>query len=89
MALAENAGLDPVDVMVALRAAHEVVGSASLGINVFSGQVEDMLVNRVIEPARVKIQALLSAAEVAVMLLRIDDVIAAAKLETGLPPSNQ
>jgi len=81
MALAENAGLDPVDIMVALRSAHEVDNSTNLGVDVFGGCVADMLSLRVVEPVRVKVQAILSASEVAVMLLRIDDVIAAAKLD--------
>ncbi|MEM5799416.1 MAG: thermosome subunit beta [Candidatus Aenigmatarchaeota archaeon] len=80
--LAENAGLDPIDTLVALRAEHEH-GSVQMGVNVFDGGVMDMLKEGVIEPLKVKTQALKSAAEAAEMILRIDDVIAASKLEKG------
>jgi chaperonin GroEL (HSP60 family) len=75
-ALAENAGLDPIDVIVDLRAKHEKDG-AKYGIDVFNGKVKDMFKEGVIEPLRVKTQSINSASEVAVMILRIDDVIAA------------
>ncbi|MDF2954508.1 thermosome subunit beta [Candidatus Alkanophaga liquidiphilum] len=78
--LAENAGLDPIDMVVALRAAHER-GEKYAGLDVFEGKVVDMKEAGVLEPLRVKTQALSSATEAAVMILRIDDVIAAAKLE--------
>lgn len=80
--LAENAGLDPIDTLVALRAEHEH-GNTQMGVNVFDGGVMDMLKNGVIEPLKVKTQALKSAAEAAEMILRIDDVIAASKLDKG------
>ncbi len=80
--LAENAGLDPIDTLVALRAEHEH-GNTQMGVNVFDGGVMDMLKEGVIEPLKVKTQALKSAAEAAEMILRIDDVIAASKLEKG------
>ena len=73
--LAENAGLDSIDVLVDLRAAHEE--SAYMGIDVFDGNIVDMKDAGVIEPHRVKKQAIQSAAEAAEMILRIDDVIAA------------
>jgi len=72
--LAENAGLDSIDALVDLRAAHEK--SAYMGLNVFKGEVTDMYKAGVIEPHRVKKQAIQSAAEAAEMILRIDDVIA-------------
>ncbi|MCK9150852.1 thermosome subunit alpha [Methanobacterium alcaliphilum] len=72
--LAENAGLDSIDCLVDLRAAHE--DSFYMGLNVFEGEVADMNEAGVIEPHRVKKQALQSAAEAAEMILRIDDVIA-------------
>ncbi len=75
-ALAENAGLDPIDTLVDLRAKHERNG-ATYGIDVFEGKPTDMLKKGVIEPLRVKTQAVDSASEAAVMILRIDDVIAA------------
>jgi thermosome len=72
--LAENAGLDSIDSLVDLRAAHE--DSIYMGLNVFEGGVADMKEAGVIEPQRVKKQAIQSAAEAAEMILRIDDVIA-------------
>ncbi len=75
--LAENAGLDSIDALVDLRAAHEK--SPYMGLNVFTGDVTDMEVAGVIEPKRVKKQAIQSAAEAAEMILRIDDVIASTK----------
>ncbi len=85
--LAENAGLDPIDTLVALRAEHENK-KQEMGVNVFSGGVTDMLKAGVVEPLKVKIQALKSSTEVAEMILRIDDVISASKLDKGggMPP---
>ncbi|MEM0011509.1 MAG: thermosome subunit beta [Candidatus Bathyarchaeia archaeon] len=77
--LAENAGLEPIDIMVELRAAHEKPDGFAYGVDVFSGKIVNMLEKGVIEPLVVKEQAIKSAAEVASMILRIDDVIAAAK----------
>jgi len=71
--LAENAGLDSIDSLVDLRAAHE--NSAVMGLDVFTGKVADMKEAGVIEPKRVK-KAIQSASEAAEMILRIDDVIA-------------
>ena len=75
--LAENAGLDSIDALVDLRAAHEK--SPYMGLNVFTGDVTDMKEAGVIEPKRVKKQAIQSAAEAAEMILRIDDVIASTR----------
>lgn len=72
--LAENAGLDSIDSLVDLRAAHE--DSSVMGLDVFTGKVADMKEAGVIEPKRVKKQAIQSASEAAEMILRIDDVIA-------------
>jgi len=72
--LAENAGMDSIDTLVDLRAAHEK--SIYMGLEVFKGEVRDMYRAGVIEPHRVKKQAIQSAAEAAEMILRIDDVIA-------------
>ncbi len=72
--LAENAGLDPIDTLVDLRSMHES-GDLSAGLDVMDGEVIDMWEARVVEPQRVKTQAVDSAAEAAVMILRIDDVI--------------
>src|SRR2546422_565199 len=74
--LAENAGLDPIDILIELRQQHKK-GNKNAGINVFSGKVTDMKKENVIEPIRVGSQAISSATDAAVMVLPIDDVIAA------------
>ncbi len=74
--LAENAGLDPIDTLIAIRKEHKK-GNKHAGINVFSGKVTDMRKENVVEPIRVGSQAISSATDAAVMILRIDDVIAA------------
>ncbi|MFQ6064847.1 MAG: thermosome subunit beta [Candidatus Bathyarchaeia archaeon] len=78
-ALAENAGLEPIDILVALRSAHEKPKGHLMGVDVFSGKIVDMSESGVIEPLKVKEQAIKSATEAASMILRIDDVIAATK----------
>jgi thermosome len=75
--LAENGGNDPIDILLELRSQHEK-GNKRAGINVYTGKVVDMWEENVIEPLRVKTQAINSATEAAVMILRIDDVIASA-----------
>ena len=77
--LAENAGLEPIDIMVELRAAHEKTDGQFMGIDVYNGKIVNMYEKGVIEPLAVKEQAIKSAAEAASMILRIDDVIAASK----------
>ncbi len=79
-ALAENAGLDPIDIMVSLRAAHEK-GERWAGIDVFSGKVVNMMEKGIIEPALVKEEVIKAATDTASMILRIDDIIAAARPE--------
>ena len=74
--LAENAGHDPIDLLIELRKAHKD-GKITAGINVYGGTVEDMKELGVIEPIRVGKQAIDSATDAAIMVLRIDDVIAA------------
>lgn len=74
-ALSENAGLDPIDILIELRKAHKN-GKIHAGVNVFTGQVEDMVKLNVLEPFCVGRQAINSATDAAVMILRIDDVIA-------------
>lgn len=76
--LAENAGLDPLDVLTELRVNHES-NNKNFGLNLFSGKVEDTMISGIIEPLKVKKQAISSASEVATMILRIDDVIASNK----------
>jgi thermosome len=85
-ALAENAGLDPIDILVRLRAKHEE-GKISHGVDVVNGKIVDAFEMDVVEPLKVKTQAIKSAAEAAEMILRIDDVIAAGKLEKEKLPS--
>jgi thermosome len=84
--LAENAGLEAIDIIVELRAAHEKTDSQYKGVNVFTGKTENMNAKGVVEPVVVKEQAVKSAAESASMILRIDDVIAATKPREGKPP---
>lgn len=86
--LAENAGLDPIDVLTELRAAHDKKERWA-GINVFTGKVMDAWKNGVIEPLKIKTQAVSSAAEVAIMILRIDDVIAGGTSANGRPSPMQ
>lgn len=78
--LAENAGLDPIDVLTQLRFAHDH-GQSGAGVNVFTGGVLDAWKEGIIEPLKIKTLALSSAAEVAEMILRIDDVIMGKKQE--------
>jgi thermosome len=77
--LAENAGLEPIDILVDLRSAHEKVDGHQIGLEVFSGKTTNMYEKGIIEPLSVKEQAIKSATEAASMILRIDDVIAATK----------
>ncbi|WP_375142075.1 thermosome subunit beta [Natronoarchaeum rubrum] len=79
--LAGNAGLDSIDTLVDLRAAHED-GQQRAGLNVFSSEVEDTLDAGVVEPAHAKEQALSSATEAANLVLKIDDIISAGELST-------
>ena len=74
--LSENAGLDPIDILTELKAAHES-NRINFGLNLFSGKIEDTYEAGIIEPLKVKTQAISSSTEVATMILRIDDVIAA------------
>ncbi|GAB6862449.1 thermosome subunit beta [Haloplanus litoreus] len=80
--LASNAGLDSIDTLVDLRAAHEA-GDTRAGLNVFTGDVVDTLDAGVVEPAHSKEQALSSASEAANLVLKIDDIIAAGDLSTS------
>ena len=83
--LAENAGLDPIDIMVALRSSHEKPDGLWMGVDVVTGKPVDMMKQGVIEPVVVKEQAIKSAVEAASMILRVDDIIAAAKTPP-MPP---
>jgi len=82
--LAENAGLDPINMLVEMRSQHEK-NKKTAGLNVFTGKVVDMLKEGVVEPLRVKIQAIDSATEAATMILRIDDVLSS-RSAPPMPP---
>ncbi len=81
--LAEKAGLDPIDILIELRKSHKS-GKKNTGVNVLSGKVDDMSGLHVLEPIRVGRQAIESATDAAVMIIRIDDVIAS---KTTTPPA--
>jgi len=87
--LSENAGLDPIDMMLEIRMEHKK-GNKYAGINVLGGKVDDMLKNKVIEPLRVSLQEIEASSEAATMILRIDDVIASkgggGGAPAGMPP---
>jgi thermosome len=84
--LAENAGLDPIDILSELRARHEK-GQTWAGVDVNEGKVNDMNKASVFEPLAVKKQIIKSATEAATMILKIDDVIAAGKMKAPpMPP---
>lgn len=83
--LAENAGFDPVDSLIALRSKQEQ-GMRSYGMNINTGEPSDMLQMGVVEPLKVKTQAIKSATEAATMVLRVDDVIAAKREEMKPKP---
>ncbi len=86
--LAENAGLDGIDVLMDLNTAHEKEGKVNHGINLETEEVEDMLEEKIIEPMRVKKQALQSATELTDMVLLIDDIVASKGGDEGeQPPS--
>jgi thermosome len=86
--LAENAGMDAIDVVIELKNAHSKKTGKNFGVNVLQNKVSDMLAAKVLEPLRVKTQAIQSATEVASMILRIDDVIASKRMSppAGGPP---
>ncbi|MBI4448152.1 TCP-1/cpn60 chaperonin family protein [Candidatus Woesearchaeota archaeon] len=92
--LAENAGLDPIDMMTELKAAHDK-GKKWAGLDVFTGKVVDAWALGIMEPLKIKTQAIKSASEVAELILRIDDVIAGGsgkerepmgRMPPGMPP---
>lgn len=83
--LAESAGMDAIDTIVKLRAKHEK-GERDIGVDVLAASIGDMWKKGVIEPVKIKTQAVKSSSEAAEMLLRIDDVIASTKKSSGAPP---
>ena len=90
VAIAQNAGIDPIDIMVELRAKHNNLQNLWYGVNVPTGKTADMWKLKVVEPLRVKKQVIKSAVEAVTMLLRVDDVIASkgtsAGGTSGMPP---
>ncbi len=82
--LSENAGLDPIDMILEIRNSHSK-GKSNAGVNVLEGKVDDMLKYKVIEPLRLSLQEIQASSEAATMILRIDDVIAS-KGGGGAPP---
>ncbi|MFW6121694.1 MAG: thermosome subunit beta [Petrotogales bacterium] len=82
--LSENAGLDPIDMMIEMRRLHKK-GEKNAGIDVLNGKVSDMLKQNVIEPLRLGIHEIQTATETATMILRIDDIIAAKSSTPGIP----
>ena len=85
LVLAENAGMDPLDTQVQLRA-RSSKGKASFGIDVINTKVADLESENIFEPLAVKEQVINAATEAACMILRIDDVIAASKSHSSPPP---
>ncbi len=89
--LAENAGMDPIDVLTELKSRHDA-GERNAGLNLFNNRIENVLEAKIIEPCKIKSQAISSASEVAIMILRIDDVIASegkggkSMMSGGMPP---
>ncbi|MEM3369590.1 MAG: thermosome subunit beta [Candidatus Micrarchaeia archaeon] len=75
--LAESAGMDAIDTLVSLRSKHNNKDGLVYGVNVYDGKIDSMEKLGVIEPAKVKEQAIMSASEAAEMLLRISDMISA------------
>ncbi len=86
IALALNAGMDPIDAQVELRAKHATENGKWFGIEAADGKVKDMFQRQVFEPLAVKVQIIRSATEAASMILRIDDVIAAGKSKAPAGP---
>jgi len=87
--LAENGGLEPIDILIELRQIHDKENGKYMGINIYTGKLQDSIENGVIEPIVVKEQAIKSAAESAAMILRVDDIITAKSPKGGpggMPP---
>jgi thermosome len=85
IALAENAGMDPLDTQTQLRA-KAALAKPKYGVDVINGKVADMAAKDIYEPLKVKEQVISAATEASSMILRIDDVIAASKSKESPPP---
>jgi archaeal chaperonin len=88
--LAENSGFNQIDKLVDLKAIHAKDNKKYIGLNVYTGELTDMLKQGVIEPLRVKTQAIVSATEAANMLIRVDDMMVSrsGKGPAGMPPGS-
>jgi chaperonin GroEL (HSP60 family) len=84
--LAENAGLDPIEILTELKSLHDS-GEKNYGLNLFTNKIENVLNSKIIEPYKIKAQAIDSATDVATMILRIDDVILAKPNKKGMNDS--
>jgi chaperonin GroEL (HSP60 family) len=82
--LAENAGIDPIDILTELKSRHDS-GEKNAGLNLFTNKIENVLEAHIIEPLKIKTQAINSASEVAIMILRIDDVMASSGSKSRAP----
>ncbi|MFH2106287.1 MAG: thermosome subunit beta [Candidatus Micrarchaeota archaeon] len=82
--LAENAGMDSIDTLVGLRSKHKKEGT-TFGVDVLGGIIADMKALGILEPAKVKRQAITSATETARLILRIDDIISS-RGKPSMPP---
>jgi len=80
--LAENAGMDPIDVLTELKSRHDA-GEKYAGLNLFTNRVENALDAGIIEPLKIKTQAIDSSTDVSIMILRIDDVISSRDKSSG------
>ncbi len=87
IAIAQNAGIDPIDIMVELRAKHNSPQGLWYGVNVSTGKTADMWKMKIVEPLRVKTQVVKSSLEAVAMLLKVDDVIASKGSSMGKGPS--
>lgn len=91
-ALADSAGMDPIDTLVQLRSRHKSKDGKNYGVDVYKNTIADMEKQGVIEPLKVKVQALASATQASASILRIDDMIsskgraAAGGPGGGMPP---
>ncbi len=81
--LAENAGHDPIEILAELKSRHDK-GDRYAGLNLFTGKIEDNFIAGIVEPLRIKTQAIDSASEVSMMILRIDDVIASGSSKSSM-----
>jgi len=85
--LAENAGIDSLDVLTELKNKHSEKDGKNYGLNVLTGKITNMATINVIEPLKIKTQAIAGATEAAMMILRIDDVIARGREKPATPQS--